>query len=664
MPDPAPKQQPDWLAALLLQPGNSLAAKLTTGAARLLALPRGLRRRLGKGASAVAGVGLLVALGGGLLFARPNVYAAGITADGTTCTLANAIKSANTDSAVGGCAAGAGDDLITLTADVALTAPFGIVNGEDTGLPAITTTLTIAGNGHTIARDPSAVPFRILVVDKATATLSSLTISGGAGAYGGGILNHRGTLTLNDVTLSGNTADSGGGLRQYRGTTTLNATTLTGNTAGNGAGLYAYRGTVNITGSSITNNNAPDGAGGGLVVYYKSVATISGSTISGNTAATGGGIYSNASDLTVTGSTISGNTADTGGGLYGYAGQVQLATSTLSGNAATYGGGGIYTYGSALVVSRSTLSGNSAGYGGGIYNLGSSFEGLTLANSTVSNNSANYQGGGLLNAGTAELINATVTGNNAGDDVGETAGQAGGGVANGEGGVLSLARSLISGNTVTGDGAEVAILGGAVSSNGYNVFSHSGQTTAAAIGALTLDPSDANASSDATNVALAAILSAALANNGGPTTTHALPAGSPAIDRAPSDNCAAYPTDNIDQRGLPRNLDGNAADTLNECDAGAFEFDPSAPTATPTPTPSPTQEPTVTGTPPTATPTTTPTPTVTGTPPTATPTVTVMPTSTVTPSPTALPSATPSPSPTVQPESYTLFLPALFTPEG
>ena len=57
----------------------------------------------------------------------------------------------------------------------------------------------------------------------------------------------------------------------------------------------------------------------------------------------------------------------------------------------------------------------------------------------------------------------------------------------------------------------------------------------------------------------------ALKNNGGKTKTHALKAGSRAIDRG--DNAGVPPTD---QRGLPRVKDGNG-DGIARVDVGAFE---------------------------------------------------------------------------------------------
>ena len=88
--------------------------------------------------------------------------------------------------------------------------------------------------------------------------------------------------------------------------------------------------------------------------------------------------------------------------------------------------------------------------------------------------------------------------------------------------------------------------------------------------------SDVDASSDAGNVALAAILDTTLADNGGPTHTHNLVDNSPAVDLAPDADCAAEPTGGVDQRGFARPLDvfmqGNNAPYT--CDAGAVELVP------------------------------------------------------------------------------------------
>ena len=65
-----------------------------------------------------------------------------------------------------------------------------------------------------------------------------------------------------------------------------------------------------------------------------------------------------------------------------------------------------------------------------------------------------------------------------------------------------------------------------------------------------------------------------LGNYGGPTLIHALATAGPAIDAAPSADCAAAPVSGVDQRGLPRNVDGDGLPSADECDVGAFEAGP------------------------------------------------------------------------------------------
>ena len=111
---------------------------------------------------------------------------------GPDCTLRDAITSANTDTATGGCPAGSGADIINLAAGGTYTLttedndePLG--DGPN-GLPPVTSQITINGNGATIQRDPSyACPvddgssdFRIFHVDNpGDLTLNDLTVSNG-----------------------------------------------------------------------------------------------------------------------------------------------------------------------------------------------------------------------------------------------------------------------------------------------------------------------------------------------------------------------------------------------------------------------------------------------------------------------------------------------------
>jgi len=315
----AQAQEQPWLAALLLRQGERLFRRFVYYYQQLRALPRKTRRAWQKKlATTLAGAALLLALAGPM---APPAYAANITVDGTTCTLADAITAANTDTATGGCAAGSGVDTITLQTDVTLTG----------ALPNITTQMTIEGNGYTIDGN-NGVYHVLYVANTGDLTLNSATITGGNanGGFpnnrGGGIFN-LGTVTVSNSTISGNSANSwGGGI--YGGTVTVNNSTISGNTADRGGGIFSWN-----------------------------TVTVTNSTISGNTASNGGGIHS--STVTVNNSTISGNTANSrGGGIYNY-GALTLNRSLISGNAAAGGGNEIYNYFGPVNADNYNLFGHS-----------------------------------------------------------------------------------------------------------------------------------------------------------------------------------------------------------------------------------------------------------------------------------------------------------------
>ena len=85
------------------------------------------------------------------LFALMPVYAADITVD-ENCSLADAIKGANTDEAVGGCSAGDGVDVINLAEEVILGAE----------LPHIASTIIVKGNNHRISGEGAHRIFYVL----------------------------------------------------------------------------------------------------------------------------------------------------------------------------------------------------------------------------------------------------------------------------------------------------------------------------------------------------------------------------------------------------------------------------------------------------------------------------------------------------------------------
>ena len=134
------------------------------------------------------------------------------------------------------------------------------------------------GAGARVTTVLGTVNDRVFSVNGATATISSLTMSGGdVGCCdsGGNLLNQGGTVTLDHVRVTGGHAGEGGGVANIDGTMTiLNSLIDTNNTldhdsngdgggvlnAGEGTGATA---TLTMKDSTIS-NNAADSTGGGI----------------------------------------------------------------------------------------------------------------------------------------------------------------------------------------------------------------------------------------------------------------------------------------------------------------------------------------------------------------------------------------------------------------
>jgi hypothetical protein len=264
--------------------------------------------------------------------------------------------------------------------------------------------------------------------------------------------------------------------------------------------------------------------------------------------------------LTIDNSIVSDNL---GPGVFNDSATVTILNSTISGNSAGQfsGGGGIYASGfktpPLTTVTNSTISGNSASdAGGGIFNQ---YGGISIVNSTISGNSAGKNGGGIFNsAGGVHIANTTFSGNSAGS---------GGGIYNSGGqfgGPLEIGDTILNAGA---SGENIFNNGGTVTSHGYNLSSDDG-------GGYLTGPGD-QINTDP--------LLGPLQDNGGPTFTHALLPGSPAID-AGDPNFTPPPFH--DQRGLCFHRVFNG-----RIDVGSFEWQPPSSRPCPTPRPRPTPAP-------------------------------------------------------------------------
>ena len=404
------------------------------------------------------------------------------------------------------------------------------------------------GSGNlTIQRStaPNTPHFRIFTVTPpAVVKITGLTITNGRApdatepstvtATGGGIYN-LGVLELRDVVVIGNRAGDG------------KKDTIPGGSGGAGGGI-AGQGPLTLINCVITQNRAGDGGPNGLGGGSGGVSMAKGGTVintiisdnvAGNSGLEGGqgggaGGLSASVDTIVVNSLITGNRSGRGGDSQGFAGtqggdgggilntgRMTLINTTVSDNQTGEGGTG-------------TASGGLGGFGGGIYNTSSQ---LIIANSTITNNRTTGHFGG-----------------------------SGGGIYCNVVGIGILKNTIVANNSVAKGGAQDGQgpdLKGTFTSQDYNLIedistaSISGVTTHNITG---VDPK-----------------LGPLFNNGGPTQTHGLLPGSPALDAGNNANLEQDSVDldndgNVtelipfDQRGtgFPRVLNGTV-------DIGAFE---------------------------------------------------------------------------------------------
>nr|WP_161501361.1 Ig-like domain-containing protein [Rhodopirellula sp. SM50] len=263
----------------------------------------------------------------------------------------------------------------------------------------------------------------------------------------------------------------------------------------------------------------------------------------------------NSGNLTVSETVMTSGVAVNGGGIYNaVSGNLMVLRSTISENTVSSRGGAIYNSGTASIVD-STINGNTAGNAaGGIYN--NSLQPLAVIQSTISGNKAFFTGGGIENRGSDLVIRqSTITGNIADADNDGSGGS--GGISNY--GTTIVHNSIIAGNL-----------------RGLSTANDTGPLDASSSHNLVGDAASAGGLVHGENGNVVGVdpLLAPLADHGGPTWTHALLNGSPAIDVG--NNTLAVDADSAplrdDQRGMgySRIIDGNRSGTAT-VDIGAFE---------------------------------------------------------------------------------------------
>ncbi len=446
----------------------------------------------------------------------------------------------------------------------------------------------LAAGGDVAAREPSGVSHSLTIAHSSLVNnhvVGGNSSAGSGGSAEGGSVFGNCSTTLTSCALTGNTLTGGNG--------TVNTTVIGTNSVSNnssvitpgdiggmaaGGGIWAA-GTTVITTCDLSGNILSGGNGTLNTLSANFAGDVGGE-------AQGGGAAIQSASATITQSTFLNNQVNGGNGNYG-SGSV---AGSIGGSAS---GGGIYVNASGgakciIDMSASTVSGNLVfggnGSRGGLFKIngnpaipvpgfasggGADLEAgsfLGLLNSTIANNNITGGQGGPANPAAgggglffndkagAQLVNDTVVGNKANPSPTDQGSTRGGGIDN----VNTLPGAVALGNTLLAlNGANSGPdFFGAASNANHNLISD-------ADGSSGFSPLDGNLVGTTTNFLNPGI--GGLANNGGPTQTIALLAGSPAINAGL--NIPQSQTGPFDQRGQ-----GFARVSGGAMDIGAFEF--------------------------------------------------------------------------------------------
>ena len=330
-----------------------------------------------------------------------EVQAASITVDKSadedvngTCSLADAITAANTDTATNGCTAGSGADTITLGVNITL----------DDYLPDITSEITIEGANYDIDGNDE---YQIFYVDEGVLTINSITLTGGdGGSYGGAIDTKGGSLTVTNSRLEDNEAGLlGGAIATDNTNVIIRNSIFVNNSSGSLGGALAFFSSVpsdrGWTDDMEIKTLLIDQTTFGEAVPAGCAAADISADPENHADASGGAMRISGGDVTIRRSSFIGNHAGVdGGAIYASAWRFLFENNTISCNRADADGGGMYVIVGDLILRHSTLYQNSAGdEGGGLY-----------AVDDTGRNQDNEEGSGLY------LQNSIIAGSTGGGD--------------------------------------------------------------------------------------------------------------------------------------------------------------------------------------------------------------------------------------------------------
>lgn len=452
------------------------------------------------------------------------------------CTFREAVEAAARNAEVDQCPAGDPAPVLdTVTLDAAtyvISIPAGATPDDN--------------DGGDIDIDLAGGPVKVVGAGLANTRIDPNDVDRALDVLGAGSLELA-SLGIEDGTARG--AQPGGAVRAASGDASLalRSVALTANTSeGPGGGLHYLGPGLTVEGSVISNNvvrgSAAGRRGGGVYLGGGGAASITGTTVLGNRVETngpgagadvsGGGIATEGAPLTVIRSEVSENSVEVSNG------------SDLA------GGGGVSSHNADAAVFESTVAGNFLGggasrRGAGLLHVDDAGPAnpLSVHNSTISGNDAGAApslGGGLKTLGGTSTVSFASFARNV-----ASAGRAVHFEQSPNGGTLTFRASILA-----EDGSGECAGSGGVGSLGYNVdqgtscgFSGPGDLSLTDPGLLDLSP------------------------NGGPTRTHALPAGSAAVDVVPTSACT-------DPGGAPLMTDQRERRRPfgPACDPGAFEL--------------------------------------------------------------------------------------------